>query len=179
MKDMVIVYAYVCADPLHEAHVLAMENAKGMGDKLIVGVLTDDAIMEKKPVPALPFTERLRAVKGLRCVDAVVKESDKVCQRALGLNGEFIPEGTNVILDNMDEVKRNFRRYFVWGHISKFDQKLTFILTDVLLHVNEAQEKLNCRLKLLKDFIDKPLQRETHSLNFDNGKFELVSRVSG
>ena len=76
MKDMVIVYAYVCADPLHEAHVLAMENAKGMGDKLIVGVLTDDAIMEKKPAPALPFTERLRAVKGLRCVDAVVAQQE-------------------------------------------------------------------------------------------------------
>jgi len=76
MKNMVIVYAYVCADPLHEAHVLAMENAKGMGDKLIVGVLTDKAVMEKKPEPSLPFTERLRAVKGLRCVDAVVAQQE-------------------------------------------------------------------------------------------------------
>lgn len=74
--EQIVVYAYVCADPLHEVHVLALENAKGMGDKLIVGVLTDEAIMEKKPAPAITFTERLRAVKGLSCVDAVIAQKE-------------------------------------------------------------------------------------------------------
>ena len=45
---MILVYAYVCGDILHEGHLLQLENAKAMGDKLIVGVLTDEAIMEKK-----------------------------------------------------------------------------------------------------------------------------------
>ena len=52
---MKIVYAYVCGDILHEGHLLFLENAKALGDKLIVGVLTDEAVMEKKARPALSF----------------------------------------------------------------------------------------------------------------------------
>jgi len=55
-----IVYAYVVADLLHMGHVLFLENAKtfaGSDGKLIVGVLTDEATMEKKPKPTLPLIE--------------------------------------------------------------------------------------------------------------------------
>jgi len=72
-----IVYAYVVADLLHTGHVLALENAKSLGGenaKLIVGVLTDEATMEKKPKPTINFSERLRLVKALKCVDAAVPQ---------------------------------------------------------------------------------------------------------
>lgn len=69
-----IVYAYVVADLLHMGHVIALENAKSFGDKLIVGVLTDNATMEKKPKPILSFSERMRLVRALKCVDAVVSQ---------------------------------------------------------------------------------------------------------
>ena len=69
-----IVYAYVVADLLHVGHVIALENAKSFGDKLIVGVLTDEATMEKKPKPTLSFSERIRLVKALKCVDSVVPQ---------------------------------------------------------------------------------------------------------
>jgi len=72
-----IVYAYVVADLLHTGHVLALENAKalaGKDGKLVVGVLTDDATMEKKPKPVFSFSERMRLVKALECVDMVVPQ---------------------------------------------------------------------------------------------------------
>lgn len=71
---MKVVYAYVVADLLHMGHVLTLENAKSFGDKLIVGVLTDEATMEKKPKPVLSFSERMRLVQALKCVDAVVPQ---------------------------------------------------------------------------------------------------------
>lgn len=71
---MIVVYTYVCGDILHEGHVLYLENAKALGDKLIVGVLTDEAVMEKKPKPILPFPERLRLVGALKCVDCAVAQ---------------------------------------------------------------------------------------------------------
>jgi len=61
---MKVVYTYVVADLLHMGHVLYLENARTFGDKLIVGVLTDKAAMEKKPKPALAFSERMRFSKG-------------------------------------------------------------------------------------------------------------------
>ncbi len=45
---MIVVYAYICGDVLHKGHIEHLKNAKALGDKLIVGVLTDTAIIEKK-----------------------------------------------------------------------------------------------------------------------------------
>ncbi len=75
---MKIVYAYVVADLLHVGHVLALENAKklaGEEGKLIVGVLTDEATMEKKIRPTVSFSERCKLVVSLRCVDCVVAQN--------------------------------------------------------------------------------------------------------
>jgi len=68
---MKIGYAYVVADILHKGHILHLENCKALCDKLVVGVLTDEACMEKKPKPILTLEERLMVVKALKCVDAV------------------------------------------------------------------------------------------------------------
>jgi len=73
---MIVVYAYVCGDILHEGHLLQLENGKALGDKLIVGVLTDKAVMEKKQKPTIPFRERLRLIKSLECVDCAVPQDD-------------------------------------------------------------------------------------------------------
>lgn len=76
MKKPTIVYAYVCGDILHEGHLIQLENAKAMGDKLIVGVLTDKAVMEKKEKPVLSLQERMRLVRALECVDAVIPQDE-------------------------------------------------------------------------------------------------------
>lgn len=73
---MILVYAYVCGDILHEGHLLQLENAKAMGDKLIVGILTDDAVMEKKDKPIIGFAQRLRLVQALDVVDCVVPQHE-------------------------------------------------------------------------------------------------------
>ena len=73
MKEKVV-YAYVVADLLHVGHVIALENAKKQGDKLIVGVLTNKATMEKKPQPILTFNERVRLVEALKCVDVAIAQ---------------------------------------------------------------------------------------------------------
>jgi len=73
---MKIVYAYVCGDILHEGHLLQLENAKAMGDKLIVGILTDEAVMEKKVKPIISFAQRLRLVQAVGVVDMVVPQHD-------------------------------------------------------------------------------------------------------
>lgn len=72
---MIVVYAYVCGDILHKGHIEHLKNAKALGDKLIVGVLTDAAIMEKKPKPTMSFDERFDLVRSLRWVDVAVAQS--------------------------------------------------------------------------------------------------------
>lgn len=67
-----IVYCYMVADIFHIGHLKALQNAKKQGDYLIVGVLTDEACMEKKPKPIISLRERLKIVKSLGIVDMVV-----------------------------------------------------------------------------------------------------------
>lgn len=64
-------YAYVVADILHVGHLRHLMNCKALCDVLVVGVLTDEATMEKKPQPIISFEERMLIVDALECVDVV------------------------------------------------------------------------------------------------------------
>jgi len=73
-QDKIKVYAYVVADLIHIGHLRHLQRSKKEGDYLIVGVLTDEATMEKKPKPIIPFNERLEMIRALSCVDKVIKQ---------------------------------------------------------------------------------------------------------
>lgn len=72
---MILVYAYICGDILHKGHIEHLKNCKALGDKLIIGVLTDEAVMEKKARPVMCFDERFDLIRSLKCVDLVVVQS--------------------------------------------------------------------------------------------------------
>lgn len=74
MSNRIIVYAYVCGDVFHRGHLVHLKNAKALGDYLIVGVLTDEAVMEKKKKPIVSFSERLELVSSLKCVDIAIPQ---------------------------------------------------------------------------------------------------------
>ncbi len=74
---MKIVYSYYVLDIVHKGHLLMMKNAKAIaGDdgKLIVGILTDEAVMEKKTKPILPFDERIELASAIKYVDLAVAQ---------------------------------------------------------------------------------------------------------
>lgn len=71
---MILVYAYVCGDILHKGHIEYLKNCRSLGDKLIVGVLTDKALMEKKTRPVMSFDERFDLVRSLKWVDAAIAQ---------------------------------------------------------------------------------------------------------
>ena len=74
---MRIVYSYYVLDLVHRGHLKMLENAKaiaGKDGKSIVGILTDEAVMEKKPKPILSFDERYDLASALKFVDLVVAQ---------------------------------------------------------------------------------------------------------
>lgn len=74
MKQQIIVYCYIVGDILHKGHIEHLKNCKALGDKLIVGVLTDAATQEKKPKPTMNFDERVDLVRALKMTDIVVAQ---------------------------------------------------------------------------------------------------------
>jgi len=75
---MKIVYSYYVADILHKGHLLQMENAKavaGIDGKSVVGILTKEAVLEKKPKkPILSFDERMNLARVIKYVDMVIPQ---------------------------------------------------------------------------------------------------------
>ena len=68
---MKIVYSYYVLDIVHMGHILMMKNAKEMAGKdgiLVVGILTDEAVMEKKPKPVVPFDDRINLAQAIKYV---------------------------------------------------------------------------------------------------------------
>jgi cytidyltransferase-like protein len=64
-------------DPLHSGHIEYFKQAKKLGDKLIVGVNSDDWLTRKKGRPFMPFKERCAIIKELAVVDKVIGFEDE------------------------------------------------------------------------------------------------------
>ena len=73
---MTIGYTAGVFDLFHIGHLNLLKNAKGMCDKLVVGVTTDDLVTYKGKKAMIPFEDRLEIVRSIKYVDAVVPQSD-------------------------------------------------------------------------------------------------------
>ena len=73
---MVIGYTAGVYDLFHIGHLNLLKNAKGMCDKLIVGVTTDDLVTNKGKHAMIPFEDRIEIVRNIKCVDAAVPQRD-------------------------------------------------------------------------------------------------------
>ena len=71
---MIIGYTSGVFDLFHIGHLNLLKNAKGLCDKLIVGVTTDELVAYKNKKPVIPFEERLEIVRNIKFVDAVIPQ---------------------------------------------------------------------------------------------------------
>lgn len=69
---MVRVMATGVFDILHLGHVHFLEEARKLGDELVVVVATDKTVKERKHDPITPQDMRLRMIQSLRAVDRAV-----------------------------------------------------------------------------------------------------------
>lgn len=72
---MIIGYTSGVFDLFHIGHLNLLKNAKGLCDKLVVGVTTDELMINyKKRKAVIPFNERLEIVRNIKFVDSVVPQ---------------------------------------------------------------------------------------------------------
>jgi phosphoheptose isomerase len=73
-EGRIVVWTNGCFDVLHAGHLYFLEQAKLLGDILVVGVNMDDSVRTLKGPgrPIFPLEERLRILQGLKAIDYVV-----------------------------------------------------------------------------------------------------------
>ncbi|WGE91780.1 bifunctional D-glycero-beta-D-manno-heptose-7-phosphate kinase/D-glycero-beta-D-manno-heptose 1-phosphate adenylyltransferase HldE [Actinobacillus genomosp. 1] len=113
-----IVMTNGCFDILHPGHVSYLENARKLGDRLIVAVNTDESVKrlkgESRPINDL--NARMAVLAGLASVDWVVPFAEDTPQRLIGeilpnllvKGGDYKPEeiaGSQEVWANGGEVK--------------------------------------------------------------------------
>lgn len=77
-KRQVKVWCDGCYDMVHFGHANSLRQAKAMGDRLVVGVHTDEEITLHKGPPVFNEEERYRMVRAIKWVDEVVEAAPYV-----------------------------------------------------------------------------------------------------
>ncbi|MGI5964589.1 MAG: adenylyltransferase/cytidyltransferase family protein [Candidatus Methanomethylophilaceae archaeon] len=73
---MTVVMASGVFDIIHTGHIHYLEQAKSLGDKLVVVVACDNTVRRKKHEPVTPEDMRVRIVGALKPVDRAVLGKD-------------------------------------------------------------------------------------------------------
>ena len=76
MDEKIIGYTAGVFDLFHIGHLTLLKNAKGMCDKLVVGVTTDELVTYKNKKAVIPFSERIEIVRSIKYVVAAIPQED-------------------------------------------------------------------------------------------------------
>ena len=97
-------------DPLHSGHIEYFRAAKQLGDKLIVGLNSDEWLTRKKGQPFMPLNERRSIVGSLKDVDATIifNDNDGSATDAIATVKQMISiKDTLIFANGGDRTKEN------------------------------------------------------------------------
>ena len=140
-----IVFTNGCFDLLHVGHVAYLEEARSLGDKLVVAVNSDDSVKKHKGHmrPIVNQNDRMKVIAGLASVDYVTVFNDETPLHLIELllpdvlvkGGDWGVEqiiGNEVVIANGGEVKSlkfvegssttNIEQKIILGYLAQFSE---------------------------------------------------------
>ena len=89
------VYTCFCTDVIHEGHLNIVNQARKYGE-LIIGVLSDKAMIRYNRFPTISFEERLQLVRGIEGVSEVVIQDEVMYETILKkFKPDYVIHGDN------------------------------------------------------------------------------------
>lgn len=99
MERIAVVSGYF--NPLHVGHIEHMEEARQLGDKLIVIINNDEQVKLKGSYPFMSENDRARIVSALSCVDRAVISTDKGSSVVETLTSLYSKYATDYFFESM------------------------------------------------------------------------------
>ena len=137
-KIMKTVYTCFCTDVIHEGHLNIIEQAHKYG-RVVVGALSDEALIRYNRFPTISFDERIKMYQELEGVDEVIVQNtimyDDVIKK---LKPDYVVHG-----DNWREGAESVIRENVLSLLSEYGGELI----EVPYTYNEKVRKIDSTLK--------------------------------
>lgn len=113
------VYVDMVGDLFHAGHVSLLRDARRHGDRLVVGVLSDDTAASYKRRPIMTLAERVAVIESCRYVDEVIEDAP------LQVTEEFLAEHGITTVVHGDDLSPEAAE-FVYGPAAAAG-KLTYV----------------------------------------------------
>jgi cytidyltransferase-like protein len=96
-------------DPLHSGHLEYFQEAKKLGDILVVGVNSDEWLTRKKGSAFMPLRERINLIRNLKMVDFAISfdDTDGTAKHAIFKTWQSYPHNTIVFANGGDRTSKN------------------------------------------------------------------------
>ncbi|MBO4998751.1 MAG: phosphoenolpyruvate mutase [Lachnospira sp.] len=112
---MKTIYTCFCTDVIHEGHINILNHARQYGE-VVVGVLSDAAMIRYNRFPTISFQERLKMVEELSQVSKVIVQEDIMYDEVVRtLQPDYIIHGDNwkqgperAIRDNVEKLLQQY-----------------------------------------------------------------------
>ncbi len=92
---MKTVYTCFCTDIIHDGHLNIINKARQYG-KVVVGALTDNALIRYNRFPTVPLDERMKIYSAIEGVDRVIVQSDMLYDEVIKeLRPDYVIHGDN------------------------------------------------------------------------------------
>jgi len=167
MNKKKIVYVPLAVDILHKGHINIIKIAKNYG-RVIVGLLTDKAIVKYKELTILNFEERKNLVKNLKYIDQVVAQDNYDYEEILNrIKPNYFVHGDDWKFDNRKIVRKKVIKILKKWNGRLIEPKYTkdvssSIIKNKILELSSTSNRVS-RLKRLMDSKDITRILESHN----------------
>ena len=135
---MKTVYTCFCTDVIHEGHLNIISEAKKYG-KIVVGALSDKALIRYNKFPTISLEERVRLYRSIEGVDSVVIQNDMLYEDVIPqLKPDFVMHGDNWSLGPESAIRNRVKAL-----LAEYGGQLV----EVAYTYNENVKKIDQRLK--------------------------------
>ncbi len=135
---MKTVYTCFCTDVIHEGHLNILRQARKYGE-VVVGVLSDAAMIRFNRFPTISFDERVALVQGLEGVSRVVIQNDVMYDKVIAeIKPDFVIHGDNWCSGYLKAIRDNVEKC-----LSAYGGQIV----DVPYTYNEAVKRIDDKVK--------------------------------
>lgn len=147
ISSKTVVYTSGTFDLLHINHLNMINYARGLGDILIVGVNTDELVLEYKTNPIIPFDARIALMKAIKGPDIVIPQHS---------------------LDHTDKVKKLKFDIFVVGDdwVGKFDYLEDLGVSVIYFPYGQGVSSTKLKKEIQEKYIDLKTKSDSHFPKF-------------